>query len=356
MRKSLFVGIVVTILFCSIGSSKVLVSDEVKLDSTANLSQTYTPHAPMVINSNDDFATEGWSGDGSPGNPYVIEWLEFTSDIDGACISISDTTVWFRIINCFFSPTAVASAVTLQSVSNGQIQYSITGENAWGILVIQSSEIQLEHLTLFGTCIIMEQSWMCSVSFCTIYGAPGDGVFFNDCSQMTVDGCYILSCTACGISLHNTGETSLFDNTILMNDLEQIYIDGDSSSNYIYNNEIHVGSFGVQDDGSSNYWDNGVSIGNGWSDYNGSGFYYIPGSAGSIDHYPREASSITAPTIATTTTTITTTTTTTTNSPDSGEILISNWTPMDISVRVMLGLFIGVSYSALVIITIKRFR
>jgi len=40
------------------------------------------------------------------------------------------------------------------------------------------------------------------------------------------------------------------------------------------------------DDGLDNKWDDGVNQGNYWSDYDSSGVYLVPGSAGSIDHYP----------------------------------------------------------------------
>ncbi|TFG26613.1 right-handed parallel beta-helix repeat-containing protein, partial [Candidatus Thorarchaeota archaeon] len=244
MRKLLFVGIVTTILIWSITSGTIFMSDGIESERTNILSETYIPHDPIVVSSNDDFTTEGFSGEGSPGNPFLIEWFEFTSNIDDACISISNTTAWFRIINCSFAPDSFASAITLYNVSNGQIQYSITGENAWSILVNQSSEVHLGHLTLSGTCIFMEQSWMCSVSHCSIYGAPGDGIYFYDCSQMTIDGCDISNCAATGIALENTGESTIMGNMVHDNFLEQIFIYGGSSVVRVHDNEIHVGMNG----------------------------------------------------------------------------------------------------------------
>ncbi len=342
MRMLLFVGVLVAILLYSIGFDGTYMSDDIESVSNSRPSQTYTPHAPMVIDSNDDFASEGWSGGGIQGNPYTIEWLEFTSAIDEACISISMTTAWFRIRYCCFAPTDFAYAVTLWNVSNGEILHCITAEPAGIISVGLSSDIQLGQLELHGTCIIMEYSWMCSVSECNTYYAPGDGVFFNGCSQMTVEGCEISFSTAAGISLADTGYSSFLDNIIYENSMEPIFITGTSSENQIYNNEIHLVSYWeAKDDGVTNYWDNGVSIGNMWSDYDGTGYYYVPGSAGSIDHYPRVISS---------------TTNTTNTSPGPAEVLITTWAPMDMSVRVILAVSIGMLYGALVIIIIKRLR
>ena len=74
----------------------------------------------------------------------------------------------------------------------------------------------------------------------------------------------------------------------------------------IYNNSFWYNDLGhAIDNGNSNYWDDGISLGNQWDDYNGTGVYDIPGSAGSVDHFPR------ANPYYTRTTTIQTTTSTT---------------------------------------------
>ncbi|TFH04993.1 MAG: hypothetical protein E4H14_13600 [Candidatus Thorarchaeota archaeon] len=56
----------------------------------------------------------------------------------------------------------------------------------------------------------------------------------------------------------------------------------------IYNNSFWYNDLGhAIDNGNSNYWYDGISLGNQWDDYNGTGVYNIPGSAGSVDHFPR---------------------------------------------------------------------
>ncbi|MGY5878752.1 MAG: right-handed parallel beta-helix repeat-containing protein [Candidatus Thorarchaeota archaeon] len=58
------------------------------------------------------------------------------------------------------------------------------------------------------------------------------------------------------------------------------------SDNIIYYNDIGwSGEFLVYDDGDGNYW-NYTTIGNWYSDHNGSSTYPITGSAGEIDYYP----------------------------------------------------------------------
>jgi parallel beta-helix repeat protein len=59
-----------------------------------------------------------------------------------------------------------------------------------------------------------------------------------------------------------------------------------SLNDFVGNAIIHNGIGQATDDGSANFWDDGISEGNHWSNYNGSGVYQIDGSAGSVDNYP----------------------------------------------------------------------
>jgi parallel beta-helix repeat protein len=62
------------------------------------------PHVPIHISGNEDFASqaanEGWIGDGSQDNPYIIEGYEIDGNGGAYCIWIENTTAWFVIRNC----------------------------------------------------------------------------------------------------------------------------------------------------------------------------------------------------------------------------------------------------------------
>jgi hypothetical protein len=64
------------------------------------------------------------------------------------------------------------------------------------------------------------------------------------------------------------------------------------SNNTLFGNKIGwnggpmSGDYNAMDYGSNNTWDDGVSAGNAWHDYSGTGMYSIYGSAGSVDRYP----------------------------------------------------------------------
>jgi len=82
-----------------------------------------------------------------------------------------------------------------------------------------------------------------------------------------------------------------------------VRVDQNSEQNYFVSNIFYLNAGGnALDDGVSNQWDDGVSIGNTWDDYSGTGVYQIPGAAESIDHYPK-AINISPPTSSSTPTT-----------------------------------------------------
>ncbi|MHA2179644.1 MAG: NosD domain-containing protein, partial [Candidatus Thorarchaeota archaeon] len=65
-------------------------------------------------------------------------------------------------------------------------------------------------------------------------------------------------------------------------------------SNAIISNE----GGNARDDGMYNQWDNGVNTGNGWDDYSGAGYYFIPGTAGSVDRFPERIGGLTPPSLS----------------------------------------------------------
>ena len=82
----------------------------------------YTTHAPISITSDSDFETQGWPGNGSKANPYLIEGLNITTS--GHCIEITSTTAHYKIENCLLSATSPTNnpGLYLFSAPNGTIQ------------------------------------------------------------------------------------------------------------------------------------------------------------------------------------------------------------------------------------------
>jgi parallel beta-helix repeat protein len=75
------------------------------------------------------------------------------------------------------------------------------------------------------------------------------------------------------------------------------------SNNMLFGNKIGwnsgplFGDCNAYDYGLNNTWDDGVSVGNAWHDYSGTGVYSISGIAGSVDRYPSLLTDVGAPDI-----------------------------------------------------------
>ncbi|MFX0017975.1 MAG: right-handed parallel beta-helix repeat-containing protein [Promethearchaeota archaeon] len=82
-------------------------------------------HYPIIINGNGNFTLANGvtpGGDGTYGNPYVIE--DFTIDIDGPtnCIFINNTDAYFKIQNCTLENSdTIGTTIRLNNVTNGLI-------------------------------------------------------------------------------------------------------------------------------------------------------------------------------------------------------------------------------------------
>jgi len=87
---------------------------------------------------------------------------------------------------------------------------------------------------------------------------------------------------------------SITENTVVDNYGIGIALHG-SNITVCYNIIARNGQGNALDHGSGNFWDDGESRGNTWGDYIGFGYYYIPGSAGSIDRYPSLSSEFMEP-------------------------------------------------------------
>ncbi|MFX0171613.1 MAG: nitrous oxide reductase family maturation protein NosD [Candidatus Hodarchaeota archaeon] len=97
-------------------------------ERSSTTEQLWEEHAPIYINGNEDFKTtaqnEGWFGNGSSTNPYLIEGLNITTP--STSISIENTNMYFHITNClvesYYVPyTSFSGGIYFANVSNAII-------------------------------------------------------------------------------------------------------------------------------------------------------------------------------------------------------------------------------------------
>ncbi|MHA2263904.1 MAG: NosD domain-containing protein [Candidatus Thorarchaeota archaeon] len=76
---------------------------------------------PIVILSDVDFQNQGWPGNGSASNPYMISDLEVAGNSSYPAIMIEDTTAYFVIDNCTLQDGGFYWTVRMNRVQNGVI-------------------------------------------------------------------------------------------------------------------------------------------------------------------------------------------------------------------------------------------
>ena len=336
--------VLLLILLCS--SLLVVSSSTDKFPRVQYSACISSSHPSINITCNADFISQGWSGDGTPDDPFLIQSLDITSNV--TCIRIADTTAWFIIRDCqlesFWDEDYAIGydAVELCNVSNGVLENCDIHGSASCIFLVDcnNTEVRDCHLRsisahgLYGIrlqeCRILEnnipQSGMHGVELMDgndidltdnqISDSLQSGVSFHKLSRCTITDNAVSSCNGHGMRFDELLTSSVFGNSITLNGAYGLYayainssfvnntvtenhgygIDLTGSGNTLYGNTI--GGNGVsnaRDRGSNNTWDDSVSLGNAWGDYTGFGSYAIEGEAGSIDRYPSTVPGVIGP-------------------------------------------------------------
>ncbi|UCE37349.1 MAG: fibronectin type III domain-containing protein [Thermoplasmata archaeon] len=243
----------------------------------------YTPHGPISIDGDTDFATqasnEGWPGDGTAGNPYIIENYEINSTFIG--IHIVNVNVHFKIRNCYFhecDPDAIAFRNTL----NGVIENNLLVNNNEGMQIWQSG-----YITISNNSISQHSSvgiWVPDCSSVIIYNNSVNtshwGIAVATSDLCTISYNKIYSNRQYGICLIGSANQNTIMYNYISNNTEYGIILEDSDINIVHHNDLidnngandsydpaHIQAY---DNRSTNEWDDGYpSGGNYWSDYDG---------------------------------------------------------------------------------------
>jgi hypothetical protein len=228
------------------------------------------------IRSNSEFELVSASGTGTPSDPYVLKNLEINSS--QTCIRVEDTTAHFTISNCRLESYGGGFAVHFINVANGMIA-NCDCRGIGGITIVDSTSISIED---------------------TIVCRSSIGIHLNRDRNVTVKGCTLLF-NYWGTELQQTSNSLIQDNLIYGNWHNGVWLDSSSYNDSVYgnsigwNNVVNQGFSNARDNGGNNHFDNGVSIGNLWSDYDGVGIYIINIENGSIDSFPQKLEDNIAP-------------------------------------------------------------
>ena len=192
---------------------------------------SYVSHEPFNITSNEDFETQGWPGNGSLSNPYLIVNLNITSN-NSTCIWVTNTTSHFIIQDCLFSSPVydytygyLVFPITLANVSNARI----VGNNVLNVFggisgyKLSNCTISNNHFNATFTTLDVRMS-----NFTTIQNNNQDfdhceyGLILVGCRHSTVSFNSFRIVRSIGISSILAYNVSFVENTILAFESEQV--------------------------------------------------------------------------------------------------------------------------------------
>ena len=204
---------------------------------------SYEEYDPIVILSNDDFSTQGWAGDGSPENPFSIQFVNITSA--ETCVNISDTTAYFVIENCIISSNTPSeqTGIHIQNASHGVVRNCIIERHGHGLYLNASTRFFLFNNTAIKNSYdgffidhsdyyIMEMnnvyntfggnangyvifySSHCFINNNTATWNPGRGFFVTDSTNCTVVNCRSDSNADGGFFIRRVSNSTFTNNTV----------------------------------------------------------------------------------------------------------------------------------------------
>jgi hypothetical protein len=297
-------------------------------------------HEPIFIDGNNELMTtadaEGWGGTGSERSPIVIKGLSISSQTHG--IYISNTDLHFRIEECVITEAKAATnwcfGILLENCSAASIERCTVWNHEFAICLLKSDGALVNRTEVFDSSfgvyvnrssnvrLLSLDIVMCKagitlnhtiyayvaqtiIDHCEWYGiiAAGDsGTLLQHNSIIGSDvgaeflgnGNWVLEESAISLCMIGVDALESDGGFVIRTWIKNCSILGIALETGSRNISIIENWFGpnntqnAQDDGEENLWYGEYwQMGNYWSDYSGIGSYLIPGSAESVDLYPK---------------------------------------------------------------------
>jgi parallel beta-helix repeat protein len=217
-----------------------------------------TPHGPIAIDGDANFSDaallEGWPGDGSPENPFIIDGYDIDlGGGEGHCISIRNTRVSFTISNCNLNGAHqyamwASAGICLMNVNNGELANNNCYSNTVGISLEESyyNNIAKNTCTSNGESgIYLSLSYNNTVSDNTCNN-NGYGIYLDGSDSNTVANNTCSSNYRCGIALDESDSNTVANNTCNSNDIGIDFLA--SISNTVVNNTCNNNRIGISID------------------------------------------------------------------------------------------------------------
>ncbi|MFW6375873.1 MAG: Loki-CTERM sorting domain-containing protein [Thermoplasmatota archaeon] len=223
-----------------------------------NGNKDYIPHSPIRINGNDDFEdqaeSQGWAGNGTEDDPYIIQGYGIDGGSSGNCIYIGNTTVHFVVKDCYLYEANGNehkyhrnTGILLHDVENGILKENLIVDNKWnGIYLTKTDGALVERNTIKSSSrrgVKLNEDCFNNVfknndiSFIGEYGRSvhlidsDENKFINNNLSNNYQGFYN----------ERSDSNNFTGNTVLSNEICGMILRY-SSDNKIYDNEISSGS------------------------------------------------------------------------------------------------------------------
>lgn len=228
MRSYSCVLFVVASLAFSVGSVLVGAQSGNAMDDWSSewpaLALSYTPHDIISIDGDVDFdaqaAAEGWPGEGTESNPYMITGYE----IDGAdyrnAITISNTRVHFTVSECWLH-NGGNQGIALTNVMNGSIVSNLCTDNVEaGLMADQSGDVNISDNFCYGNqwgIYASHSPWIeVHNNTCTLSSFVGIDITYSSFSTLRGNNCSgnyfgmsAFMCTSSMVESNNCSENEM---------------------------------------------------------------------------------------------------------------------------------------------------
>jgi len=251
-------------------------------DAQVIATMSYQKHDPLIVDGDEEFVLNGFTGSGTAEDPYVINELNITNP--GTCITIMNTTAYFILKDCFVKATYSSHGIILQNVTFGSIEGCKATTCHAGIYLHQTMNCTIENSTVYSsrTGIFLKSAYSCSISNSKAF-RNANGIWINASDY----------CRATGNRVYRNADIGISLGTLVQNCI--VYGNSLGRNGGMY---PHTQESNAEDYGQDNLWDDDVNTGNYWTDYDNDGPYEIDlGSTFSVDSPPHLLNDTSAPTI-----------------------------------------------------------
>ena len=257
-------------------------------------SSNYIPHDPITINSNDDFVSYGFDGNGTSISPYIIANYSITGYAEYG-IKICCVTAKYSIQNCYidiYYDTFTYAIYLQDSPDDCSVINNTCVDCYFGLYLNHCSNMLISENLLVGNVkgLYTFNSNLLTISYnnCTTSNQFAFDVY--DCLWIYIIGNRIYNNLQTGIKFNDVHNSVIRNNSFIETASYAVYIKSNT-----YNNEVYFNSFidNAREDESQAYdssdtlWhEPDLLIGNMWSDLGFNCYYELDGASRNYDYYP----------------------------------------------------------------------